>query len=67
MKKAPSELGRLVFSTQQSDPHKKDSSSASAHTFGPNPEVFGEDKLVSCAGLIPVMTLARAGAHRLCV
>jgi hypothetical protein len=29
-----------------------------SHTFGPDSAVFDEDNLVSCAGLVPVMTLA---------
>ena len=45
-----------------------------SHTFTPESAVFDEDNLVSCAGLVPVMTLAeqtglsraarREGAHR---
>jgi hypothetical protein len=37
-----------------------------SHTFGPGSAVFDEDNLVSCAGLVPVMTLAeQAGLTRL--
>jgi hypothetical protein len=37
-----------------------------SHTFTPESAVFDEDNLVSCAGLVPVMTLAeQAGLSRL--
>ena len=29
-----------------------------SHTFAPSSAVFDDDNLVSCAGLVPVMTLA---------
>ena len=66
MKKVPSELERLVFSTQQSDRPRKALPVQVSHTFGRGSAVFDEDNLVSCAGLVPVMALAeQAGLSRL--
>jgi len=58
MRKVPSELGWLEL------PHDNQSSARKAlpvqvsHRFTPASAVFDDDSLVSCAGLVPVMTLA---------
>src|SRR6185312_7063285 len=58
MRKVPSELGWLEL------PHDNQSSARKAlpvqvsHRFTPASAVFDDEHLVSCAGLVPVMTLA---------
>jgi hypothetical protein len=47
-----------VFSKQQSIPARKALPVQVSHNFTPASAVFDEDHLVSCAGLVPVMTLA---------
>lgn len=58
MRKVPSELERLVFSTQQSIPARKALPVKVSHRFTASSAVFDDAHLVSCAGLVPVMTLA---------
>jgi len=56
----------LVFLTHQSVQIRKALSVKVSHRFGVGSAVFDEDSLVSCAGLVPVMTLAeQAGLARL--
>jgi hypothetical protein len=56
----------LVFLTYQSVQIRKALSVKVSHRFGVGSAVFDEDSLVSCAGLVPVMTLAeQAGLARL--
>jgi len=47
-----------VFLTQQSDQPRKALPVQVSHSFTPESAVFDDDNLVSCAGLVPVMTLA---------
>ncbi|MGY4646334.1 hypothetical protein ACVWWN_000130 [Mycobacterium sp. URHB0021] len=58
MREVPSELERLVFSTQQSGPARKALPVRVSHGFAASSAVFDDEHLVSCAGLVPVMTLA---------
>jgi hypothetical protein len=48
----------LVFSTQQSGQFRKALPLQVSHRFGADFAVFDDEGLVSCAGLVPVMTLA---------
>jgi Transposase DDE domain group 1 len=48
----------LVFLRQQSDLFRKALSVQVSHDFTPASALFDDDHLVSCAGLVPVMTLA---------
>jgi hypothetical protein len=48
----------LVFLTHQSVQFRKALSVKVSHRFGAGSAVFDDDHLVSCAGLVPVMTLA---------
>jgi hypothetical protein len=48
----------LEFQQQQSDRQRKALSVQVSHRFTPDSAVFDDDNLVSCAGLVPVMTLA---------
>jgi Transposase DDE domain group 1 len=55
-----------VFLTQQSAQIRKALSVKVSHRFGAGSAVFDDDHLVSCAGLVPVMTLAgQTGLSRL--
>jgi Transposase DDE domain group 1 len=55
-----------VFLTQQSPGTRKALPVQVSHRFAPDSAVFDDDNLVSCAGLVPVMTLAeQAGLSRL--
>ena len=55
-----------MFLTHQSVQIRKALSVKVSHRFGVGSAVFDEDSLVSCAGLVPVMTLAeQAGLARL--
>ena len=55
-----------MFSTQQSDQFRKTLPVQVSHTFMSASAVFDDDNLVSCAGLVPVITLAtQAGLPRL--
>jgi Transposase DDE domain group 1 len=55
-----------VFLTQQSSGMRKALPVQVSHRFAPDSAVFDDDNLVSCAGLVPVMTLAeQAGLSRL--
>ena len=47
-----------MFLTQQSDQFRKALPVQVSHSFTPDSAVFDDDNLVSCAGLVPVMTLA---------
>jgi hypothetical protein len=47
-----------VFLTQQSNRFRKDTSGEVSHGLVPGAAVFDDDNLVSCAGLVPVMTWA---------
>lgn len=58
MRKVPLELGGLVFSTHQSDQFRKALPVKVSHRFTASSAVFDDERLVSCAGLVPVMTLA---------
>jgi Transposase DDE domain group 1 len=56
----------LVFLTHQSVQFRKALSVKVSHRFGAGSAVFDDDHLVSCAGLVPVMTLAeQTGLGRL--
>jgi hypothetical protein len=56
----------LVFLTHQSVQIRKALSVKVSHRFGVGSAVFDDDRLVSCAGLVPVMTLAeQTGLSRL--
>jgi Transposase DDE domain group 1 len=56
----------LVFLTHQSVQIRKALSVKVSHRFGVGSAVFDDDGLVSCAGLVPVMTLAeQTGLSRL--
>jgi hypothetical protein len=48
----------IVVTTQQSDQQRKALPVKVSHRFAPDSAVFDDDNLVSCAGLVPVMTLA---------
>ena len=48
----------IVVLTQQSDQQRKALPVKVSHRFAPDSAVFDDDNLVSCAGLVPVMTLA---------
>jgi hypothetical protein len=52
----------LVFFTQQSAPARKALPVQVSHSFAATSAVFDDDHLVSCAGLVPVMTLANQTA-----
>ena len=55
-----------MFLTQQSVQIRKALSVKVSHRFGVGSAVFDDDRLVSCAGLVPVMTLAeQTGLSRL--
>ena len=47
-----------MFLRHQSGQFRKALSVQVSHRFGPDSAVFDDDHLVSCAGLVPVMTLA---------
>jgi hypothetical protein len=56
----------LVFLTHQSVHVRKTLSVKVSRRFGAGSAVFDDDRLVSCAGLVPVMTLAeQTGLSRL--
>jgi hypothetical protein len=56
----------LVFLTHQSVQIRKALSVKVSHRFGVGSAVFDDDRLVSCAGLVPVMALAeQTGLSRL--
>jgi hypothetical protein len=56
----------LVFFTHQSVQFRKALSVQVSHSFAAGSAVFDDDHLVSCAGLVPVMTLAeQTGLSRL--
>jgi hypothetical protein len=48
----------IVVLRQQSDQQRKALPVKVSHRFAPDSAVFDDDNLVSCAGLVPVMTLA---------
>ena len=48
----------IVVTTQQSDQQRKALPVKVSHRFAPDSAVFDDDNLVSCAGLVRVMTLA---------
>jgi hypothetical protein len=54
----------LVFSTQQSGQFTKALPVQVSHRFGADSAVFDDEGLVSCAGLVPVMTLAAQSGLR---
>ena len=58
MMKVPSKPGRLVFSRITLNITRKALSVQVSHKFTRDSAVFDDDHLVSCAGLVPVMTLA---------
>ena len=58
MRKVPLELGGLVFSTHQSGQFRKALPVKVSHRFAASSAVFDDERLVSCAGLVPVMALA---------
>src|SRR4029078_11077248 len=66
MRKVPSELGRLMFFSNNRSSSRKALPVRLSHMFSPQSAVFDEDHLVSCAGLVPVMVLAeQAGLSKL--
>src|SRR4029078_11598516 len=66
MRKVPSELGRLMFFSNNRSSSRKALPVRLSHMFSPQSAVFDEDNLVSCAGLVPVMALAeQAGLSEL--
>jgi len=58
MRKVPSELGGLMFSGINRFQFRKALPVQVLHGFIASSAVFDDDHLVSCAGLVPVMTLA---------
>ena len=53
-----------MFLRHQSGQFRKALSVQVSHRFGPDSAVFDDDHLVSCAGLVPVMTLAAQTGDR---
>src|SRR6478609_2593445 len=66
MRKVPSELGWLELLHNNQSSARKALPVQVSHNFLPASAVFDDERLVSCAGLVPVMTLAaQTGLPRL--
>jgi hypothetical protein len=59
LKKVPPELERFEFLHNKSDSSTRTLPVRSSHTFRGDSAAFDDDNLVSCAGLVPIMALAR--------